>query len=405
MNRIWLIAGLLCLPSLLVLWPIADLYTLGQFAGLSGLSLFCLNIILGSRFPGVERLFGPLNIIYKAHHLLGLLTTTLLITHPLFMALYNPKTALKFLLPTFAEPTKALGFFTLVCLLALISLSVWRKLPYEIWKLTHKFLGLLLFLGAIHGLMLGSTLAFSLPLKVYTFTLVTLALVCYCYHSIFSRWIARKYVYTIASVTPRSSITELVFSPVAKPIPSYLPGQFAFFTLLGETHPFSLTSSPSQPTLSIAAKILGDFTAKLPNVKTGTPTIIEGPYGKFSYLATHRKKQLWIAGGIGITPFLGMARSLTDPSFDITVYYSVKQQTEGIYWPELHKHPIIKSILHITDNSGFLTADLIAKSVGSLTDTTIFICGPLPMMQGLRKQFNKLGISHARIITEEFSLN
>ena len=51
-------------------------------------------------------------------------------------------------------------------------------------------------------------------------------------------------------------------------------------------------------------KALGDYTQSLKNLKPGTIAEIEGAFGKFSYTHYGDSPQIWIAGGIGVTPFL-----------------------------------------------------------------------------------------------------
>ena len=65
---------------------------------------------------------------------------------------------------------------------------------------------------------------------------------------------------------------------------------------------------------------------------------LEGPFGAFLYLQAPSTRQVWVAGGIGITPFLSMARDLDRnerKNFDIELYYSVRNVTEAAFLEEL----------------------------------------------------------------------
>ena len=98
--------------------------------------------------------------------------------------------------------------------------------------------------------------------------------------------------------------------------------------IIGETHPFSIASSPSEDKVRMYIKSLGDFTTSLKNLKVGAIAEIEGAYGKFTYTNFGTAPQIWIAGGIGVTPFLSMARSYDSLSPAVDFVYSVVSRTE-----------------------------------------------------------------------------
>jgi predicted ferric reductase len=178
-----------------------------------------------------------------------------------------------------------------------------------------------------------------------------------------------------------------------------------------EWHPFSIASSPDNEKLLLAVKGLGDFTKDLGNLKPGAEAEIEGAYGKFSYTNYKNKNQIWVGGGIGITPFLSMARSLPDEGYKIDLYYSVRTASEVIDWPMLYNTAISKNgqfrvIPYIGDQQpGHLTADYIESISGSVNDKEIYICGPAPMMTSLRKQFRDKSVPGTSIHTEEFAMS
>ena len=128
-------------------------------------------------------------------------------------------------------------------------------------------------------------------------------------------------------------------SPVNQKM-DYKPGQFVFIRFLlsgvkelpSEWHPFSISSAPGEDKLAISVKALGDYTNALPKLKQGCIVEIEGAYGKFTYTNFKNRDQIWIAGGIGVTPFTSMAKSLPDDGYSIDLYYSVKSETELVDW-------------------------------------------------------------------------
>jgi predicted ferric reductase len=152
-------------------------------------------------------------------------------------------------------------------------------------------------------------------------------------------------------------------------------------------------------------KALGDYTQKLMDLKPGTKATIEGPFGAFSYLNGHRKKQVWVAGGIGITPFLSMARNFKR-RYHADLYYCVKTEGEMVFANELtalsDKSPGFHLIPICEDTDGFISAGTINKVSKGLTDKDFFICGPPVMMDALVKQLKELGVTDEQIHIEDF---
>jgi predicted ferric reductase len=194
----------------------------------------------------------------------------------------------------------------------------------------------------------------------------------------------------------------------------YKPGQFLFINFpkhkgLKEVHPFSISSSPKDRDLSIGIKALGDYTKVLLDVKPGDIAHIEGPFGRTSYMYVPNTHQVWVAGGIGVTPFLGMARALSpsDP-YQIDLYYSLVDRNETAFVAELQalavQKPNFRFIPHYVKEAGFLTADVIKKQSGPLSEKNIILCGPPPMMKGLKKQFADMHLDPQTIYSEEFAL-
>ena len=127
-----------------------------------------------------------------------------------------------------------------------------------------------------------------------------------------------KYLYSdkrIKEARIKKSFFEISMVPEHKPI-KYKSGQFVFVRfynqrLTKESHTFSIASKSNDETLRIVVKKLGDYTSNMEELKVGDKVAVEGPYGRFNY-KNYSRDQVWIAGGIGITPFLGMVRDLYD---------------------------------------------------------------------------------------------
>ncbi len=412
--------------------------TIGQMCGVAGASLFAINFILTTRLKFLENYFKGLNHVYLYHHNTGAIGFILLLLHPFFLALPLLSISFKSFLLFFIPPILAgwpqwMGEIAIWILIVLLTLTFFVKLPYEFWKKTHKYLGVALPFVFLHIAFIPGVISTIPFLYWYMLTLIGLAMCAYTYKTLFGKILIRKHKYHVSSVINKGNSTiEVVMKPQEKPI-HYDAGQFIYITvsksksIKKEEHPFSITSAPSSSTLSFAAKILGDFTESLKTIKKGNEVLVEGPYGKFLFDIPNQK-QIWIAGGIGVTPFLSMARSFIDNTtslsfprrratvpfmgesiqIDVILYYIVSTPDEAIYLKELQdiqkKVPNFTVIPYFSKTQGRISSEVIAQNVKDLKDRDIFLCGPIPMMQSLRSQFKALGIKSSAIHSEEFQL-
>ncbi len=396
-----------------------SLRNVSQVAALIGATLFSINFILSGRFRSLETIFGGLNRIYIVHHLIGQIALIALLIHPTLLAFFYIKISLTaaftILFPPIAEYATWFGLAALTLLIILLVLTLYIKLPYQIWKLTHKFMGLALTLAVLHVFFIQSDVATNMPLRYYMLSICTLGLISYCYRVLLYRFLVKRSKYIVSSILVEENVNKITLKPESLGINDFFPGQFIFisFDSLGitsETHPFSLTSSPSENEISIAAKSSGDYTETLKLLRVGSRARVEGPFGRFSYLESHRKKQIWIAGGIGITPFISMAKNFTaNNGYDAILYYTVSEEKETVF-AELLKNidsnlPNFKVNVVATKSLGRLTANQVSEQMKDLKDRDIFLCGPPPMMKSLRSQFNDLGIRNSHIFSEEFSMD
>jgi len=424
---VWMMMG--ALPERLD-GPSRIMTSLGQVLGLVGLAMFSLNLVLGARWKWTEHFFGGMNRVYITHHILGGLAFTLLLLHPAALTLrYLVQgtagiAAQLYLWPAGCsaegllrvDPNCAVhyGILALGMMIVTLIVTFYVKLPYHIWKWTHKFLGLAFFLGALHAVTIPSDVAIDQFLRGYVWFLVSIGFIGILYRTILGFLVVPRLTYIVKEVRRQSpAIIEIVMEPKG-PAMQYRPGQFLFIRFpnhkgLREVHPFSISSSPLEGTLSIGIKALGDFTKVLLDVRPGEIAVIEGPFGRTSYTYLPNHKQVWVAGGIGITPFLGMARTLRpEEPYQIDLYYSLVDRNETAFVAELQAlaatKPNFRFFPHYAKEVGYLTAEVIKKGSGPLSDKNIILCGPPPMMKGLKKQFADMHLNPQSIYSEEFSL-
>jgi len=218
--------------------------------------------------------------------------------------------------------------------------------------------------------------------------------------------------FTIEAVNSLGRATELVLKPVDNML-KFKPGQFAFVEIQGrgwsEPHPFTISSAPGEDRLRFTIKVLGDWTRKVrEELEPGGKVLVRGPYGRFDAASTNCKKQVWIAGGIGLTPFLSKLRAMKKgDAREIHFAYAARNKEEAIFLDELTS--IASNLGNVTlyplfSDEGDFARISVARTIlpAQLTEYEYFICGPKPMVDGLMKDLKNEGVNRIRIHTEAF---
>jgi predicted ferric reductase len=415
------------------------LSSLGVLAGLVGVSAFALNLVLGARLSFVDDLFGGLDRMYRAHQRNGRVAYLLLLAHAVLVVASRTtvslQSALGLLTPS-AGWTIATGLVALVIMSVAMALTLWARINHEVFVWVQRSFGFVFLLAAYHVFTTPGTKAFSRPLTLYLGALFVAGLAAFAYRSLFDDVLVRRYDYRVAQARPLDpSVMEITMTPEDGRL-RYRPGQFVYVNFASpgmeevldplsvategpsqvitlrtgaihnQFHPFSITSSPDEQTLRVVVKAVGDYTTAMRALERGARVRVEGPYGRFSYTNVAGRRQIWIAGGIGVTPFLSMARSLRDPDLDIHLFYCTKSASEAHFLDELEslgrRFPGLRVESCPEDEMGLISAQHVARRSGSLDDVDILVCGPPAMIRSLRAQFRVAGVAEDRIHSELF---
>lgn len=434
----------------LVLWarsaPLGPRFT-GQFTILTsiavlfafaGTSAFALNLVLGARLRPVEGFFGGLDRMYRMHRGNGQLAFLLLLCHVGLVlagrATLSIATALQLIGPG-AGWTVFTGVLAFVALTISIVLTLFVRLGHEVFLYVQRSFGFIFLIACYHVFTTSGAKARSPALNWYMVALASLGMAAFAYRSVFGNVLVRRHPYRVEAANRLDEfVTEVVMEPLASPL-AFTPGQFVFVNFrslamseelrpfelsmehqvfsfrAGEVgnqfHPFSITSAPGERALMITVKAVGDYTRALRMLEVGAEAVVEGPYGSFSHQNVPRERQLWIAGGIGVTPFLSMARGLGEHDrLDVDFYYCVEREEEAHFLDELlwiaARRPGFRVVLVPRDRDGFLSAERMAAEQPDLRDADVLICGPPAMIESLRSQLAAAGVPPEQIHAEEF---
>lgn len=385
-------------------WPVQ--HTLAEFLSTSALIIMSTNMIIATRPRLLESLSGGLDKLFASHRFDGLVAASLITSHFLLM----PESAGWVLSKIFGYPT-----ITLIVLSALIPIaprSPWRRLVplrYQDWKLEHRFMGVFVAAGVTHSL-LAHPFVLELPLlRMWVYGVAALGLIAYAYREILERVVKERHLYRVGEPQHlQGGVLDVPLAAERAPF-AYAPGQFAFVRFEGgptrEQHPFTISQHPSLGGLRFSVKASGDYTLDLQtHLAAGSVARIEGPYGRFDYRSGGRR-QLWLAGGIGITPFLSFMRDV-GPDYDVRFVWTVRNGADASYRSEIEQaltqRRNVRFSVHATNTAGHLRlADLGLDDAAALS---VYICGPVAMRDAFIEQLRAMGVAKKQIHYEEFSL-
>ena len=424
------------LAAVALLWVIADPVALQpagffplrgsmvQLSGLLAMTCMSLAMILALRPRWPERWIGGLDKMYRLHKWLGIGGLVLAIVHWLWSQ--GPKWAVGFgwlgrpqrgpaadtgaieqALRSWRGAAESVGELAFYAAVILIVVALIRRIPYRLFYRTHVLLAPVYLLLVFHSIVLAKFAYWTSPLGVLMMALFangTWAAVIVLLRRVGA---GRKVDGTIIKLNYMPELASLEGEiALLQGWPGHRPGQFAFVgTDDGEhAHPFTIASTwnPAEPKLTFIVKELGDYTRRLPRtLQIGQPVKVEGPYGCFTF-NDDCPRQIWIGGGIGLTPFIARMKQLamdrqayagrpnpgTVDLFHTTADYSdaamarLKADAEAA-GVNLH-------ILHDA-RDGLLTAERIRAAVPDWKSASIWFCGPPGFGAALRADFGKQG--------------
>lgn len=240
----------------------------------------------------------------------------------------------------------------------------------------------------------------------------------------FNVWTGSLAVTRIFDEVPGVKTFRLV-DPAGGELPfRYLPGQFLTLTVpvAGQTvkRSYTIASSPAQPfhcEITVRHEAGGLVSGYLhEQVKAGQLLQVTAPSGKFTFAGEDGDSIVLIAGGVGVTPMMGVIRYLTDRSWpgEVFLVYGCKTQDGFIFRPEIEhltaRHPNLHAtfIAEQADPArwphaiGRITADLLAAAVPGIAGRHVHLCGPKPMMEAVKPMLAQLGVPDRQVETEVF---
>jgi ferredoxin-NADP reductase len=231
------------------------------------------------------------------------------------------------------------------------------------------------------------------------------------------------------SLKAREEIAEgtMAFHFEKPPGFSFKPGQAIDVVLIdppaaeaqSARHTFSLISAPFQNELAVATRMRDSaFKRALQSLTIGAHAKLEGPFGSLTLHTNPARPAIFIAGGIGITPFMSILRQAAADKLPqhLVLIYSNRRPEDAAFLAELQQlerqnknFRLIATMTHLNQSSrpwqgatGVIDEGLLKRVGSELSAPIYYLAGPPSMVDGMRQTLNRAGINDDDIRSEEF---
>ncbi|WP_180125319.1 ferric reductase-like transmembrane domain-containing protein [Rhodoferax sp. BLA1] len=430
------------LAALAVLWLLADLRlempsgfgswrnALINFTGIMGMGVMSVALMLAARPLVLEPFLGGLDKMYRLHKWLSISGLVWVMLHWLCKQSPGWLTNLGYLerharehAPEPANPifkflqsqrglAEGVGEWAFYATVLLMVLALVKWFPYHLFFKTHRWLAVAYLFLVVHAVVL---MKFSYwgqlmgPVMALLMLGGSLAAVVILLRRV---GLSRRVLGVVTQVHAHKSVRVLeVGVQLQGRWSGHQSGQFVFvrFDNVEGAHPFTISSAwTGDGHMVFLIKGLGDYTTLLPDrLKLGDPVHIEGPYGQFNF-DSDCERQIWVGGGIGITPFVARLEELVlaPQAKPIDLFYA----TALPYHLAIHKLKLLareaRVTLHVLveAHDGRLTAQSICALVPDWRLGDIWFCGPARFGQALKADFATRGLPRKSFHDELFDL-
>lgn len=397
-------------------------------SGLISIGLMSLAMYLATRPLWLETPFGGMDRVYRAHKWAGILGGSFAIMHWLVemsgdllkstigRAGRVPKENAAGLLGNMRSLAEDFGEWGFYILLALLAITLWKRFPYRPWRFLHRAMPVIYLVLAFHSILLAPRDYWAQPVGWLLAGLLAAGIYGALRSLLGTIGQGRRIRGTILAVTQPAVDIIAVSCRLPENWPGHDAGQFALVTFTADegAHPFTIASADrGDRTIEFRIKALGDHTRQLPRLlQPGQPVEIEGPYGRFDMAQINRQaRQLWVAGGIGVTPFLAWLDALQNkaaapPTADF--HYCTRNSAADPFVAELTSLcatlPTISLHVHDARQGDTLDAATLLKNPAPGHTSEVWFCGPAGLAQVLRQGLKKMGQTRLHFHQEAFEM-
>ena len=377
----------------------------------SAMILWACGIFLSNKPRFLEPYFGGLDRMYIIHKNINILALLIIVVHLIIVPTTDK-----------GGPGVWIAWVNFPAILILVLLTIAPRVPfisnfahlsYDKWRGLHRYMGVLFILGATHMLMVQPLILNAPVVFTYVATMISIGVLAYLYKEFLWDRLRKRHPYVVQDVKKlNGTVAQVTLRPRDAGI-AHRAGQFLYVHFdsdktLKEPHPFTISSAPHEGDLRLSIKASGDWTQHMhEHLQSGATAYIDGPYGEFNF-KTGSPKQIWIAGGIGVTPFMSWIRDFEASSHGRTIdfFYTTTVPEEALFLDEIEKATKDEGFsVHISHSArdGRLSVDKVIAAAGDPAGKDIYMCGPAVMVEAFRNAFVAKGVPASRIHYEEFN--
>ncbi len=398
----------------------------GEISALYGTYLVLIQLVLMSRSPWLDQVFGQ-DRITDAHRWVGFSAIWLLVLHAILTTIGYSMTAnsnvvdeFLTLLSTYPYVLWSAAAIVLFIGVGISSVrAVRRRASYETWYAIHLYAYLAIALGFLHQLFVGVDFTTDQLASLYWIGLYVVAfglLLTFRFgQPIAISWRHRFHVANVVEEAP--GVASLYLTGRDMDQLAVRAGQwFRLRFLTGQgwfrAHPFSISAAPNGKFLRFTVKELGDYTKTLQKMPIGTPVFLEGPYGALTGAARTRARVLLVAGGIGITPLRALLEELPASRGNLTLVYRASGPEDVVFKREIDELASLRgaTVHYLVGRRGSrempsdpLDPRSLRKLVPDIQSRDIYVCGPTGMMTRTLSSLRWLRIPANQIHYERFA--
>jgi predicted ferric reductase len=393
--------------------------------GLVGLAMLGLQFLSVARINRVDAPYG-IDAVMRYHRQIAFVALAFIALHPTLLLVNRWSSYWPIINPLDAPDRVQWGQGAFLMLAFLVVISVMRlrwKLNYEMWRITHGILALLITAFALmHVRSVGVYVPRGTwkPAAFTVFSLVFLSLLAWV--RVLKPLARRRRPFVVEQVRPEpGGVVTLRLRATRGRGLRFRAGQFSWITLdsvfVQNEHPFSIASSAARPEqVEFTIKELGDFTRQMSGVIEGSRAYLDGPFGNFGVGWESATRLLLVAGGIGVTPCMSILRTMADTADPrpVTLIYGSNDWETIVFRDELEElrrrfdlnviHVLAKGHEGWEGDVGFINADILQRGLpDDMSGVQCYVCGPPPMMAAVEKALFGLGVPYRQVHSELFT--